>query len=129
MTDTNILVSAIIFPNSIAGKILERIIVEHKLVLCSYIIDELHDVFERKFRHKIEALEIFLGELSFEMGYTPKNIDPGEYPDIRDKDDLPILASAILSEVDIFVTGDKDFHSMRIEKPKIVTLKDFGQFD
>ncbi len=80
MTDTNILVSAIIFPNSIADKALERILVEHKLVLCSYIIDELHDVFERKFRHKIEALEPFLEELSFEMVYTPKNIDPGEYP-------------------------------------------------
>jgi putative PIN family toxin of toxin-antitoxin system len=128
MTDTNILISAILFPSSIAKRILERIVVEHQLVLCSYIIDELHKVFERKFWDKIEVLEPFLSELSFELVYTPKMFAVDEYPSIRDKNDLPILVSAILSDVDIFITGDKDFHSIDIEKPQIVTLKDFDQF-
>ena len=128
MTDTNILVSAILFPNSIAKKILERIMIEHQLVLCSYIIDELHKVFEKKFWYKIEVLEPFLLELSFELVYTPKRFDPNEYPSIRDRNDLPILVSAIFSDVDIFITGDKDFHAVDIEKPQIITLKDFEQF-
>jgi hypothetical protein len=38
------------------------------------------------------------------------------------------LVSAILFDIDIFITGDKDFHAIDIEKPKIVTLKDFDQF-
>jgi hypothetical protein len=38
------------------------------------------------------------------------------------------LVSAILSDVDIFITGDKDFHEVDIEKPQIITLKDFEQF-
>lgn len=127
MTDTNILISAILFPNSIAKKVLERIVVEHQLVLCSYIIDELHQVFERKFWNKIEILEPFLLELSFELIYTPKRIESSDYPSIRDRNDLPILVSAILSDVDIFITGDKDFHTVDIEKPQIITLKDFEQ--
>ena len=128
MTDTNILVSAILFPNSIAKRVLERIMIEHQFVLCSYIIDELHQVFEKKFWYKIEILEPFLLELSFELIYTPKRIEFSEYPNIRDKNDLPILVSAILSDVDIFITGDKDFHAVDIEKPQIITLKDFEQF-
>jgi putative PIN family toxin of toxin-antitoxin system len=127
MTDTNILVSAILFPNSIAKKVLERILIEHQLALCSYIIDELHQVFERKFRNKIDILEQFLLELSFELIYTPKKIEPSEYPSIRDKNDLPILVSAILSDIDIFITGDEDFHTVDIDKPQIITLKDFDQ--
>ena len=127
MTDTNILVSAILFPNSIAKKVLERILIEHQLALCSYIIYELHQVFERKFRNKIDILEQFLLELSFELIYTPKKIEPSEYPSIRDKNDLPILVSAILSDIDIFITGDEDFHTVDIDKPQIITLKDFDQ--
>jgi uncharacterized protein len=128
MTDTNILISAILFPNSIAKRVLEKILVEHQLVLCSYIIDEIHKVFESKFWDKIEIVEPFLLELSFELVYTPKRINPDEYPNIRDKNDLPILVSAILSDIDIFITGDKDFHAVDIEKPRIITLKDFEQF-
>ena len=128
MTDTNILVSAILFPNSIAKKVLERIMIEHQLVLCSYIIDELHQLFEKKFWYKIEVLEPFLLELSFELVYTPKRIESDGYPSIRDRNDLPILVSAILSDVDFFITGDKDFHAVDIEKPQIITLKDFEQF-
>lgn len=128
MTDTNILISAILFPNSIAKRVLEKILVEHQLVLCSYIIDEIHKVFESKFWDKIEIVEPFLLELSFELVYTPKRINPDKYPNIRDKNDLPILVSAILSDIDIFITGDKDFHAVDIEKPRIITLKDFEQF-
>lgn len=128
MTDTNVLISAILFPNSIAKRILERIMIDHQLVLCSYIIEELHQVFEKKFWHKIEILEPFLLELSYELVYTPKVFDPNDYPGIRDTNDLPILVSAILSDIDIFITGDKDFHSVDIEKPQIITLKDFEQF-
>jgi len=65
--------------------------------------------------------------LSFELIYTPKRIEPSEYPSIRDRKDLPILVSAILSDIDIFITGDEDFHTVDIDKPQIITLKDFDQ--
>jgi putative PIN family toxin of toxin-antitoxin system len=36
-------------------------------------------------------------------------MDYGKYPQIRDKDDILLLASAIETNADIFITGDKDF--------------------
>jgi len=93
--------------------------------LSSYGIDEIHIVFQRKFKDKCLILEKFLSKFSFELVYTPKNIEEGSFPEIRDVKDLPILASAILGDVDIIVTGDKDFFALDIDKPEIVSAKDF----
>lgn len=125
MIDTNILVSAILFPNSRMSTLIWDITMKHELVLCSYSIEELHMVFERKFEGKIPFLEAFLSELSYELIYTPTKFDKLKYPDIRDEKDLPILVSAINSNVDIFITGDKDFHALDIEVPKIMTAGEF----
>jgi hypothetical protein len=40
-------------------------------------------------------------------------------------DDYPALYSAIVEDVDLFVTGDNDFHDVEIEKPEIITPPDF----
>ena len=44
---------------------------------------------------------------------------------IRDTKDYPVLYTAIVEDVDILVTGDKDFADVEIEKPKILTPADF----
>ncbi len=44
---------------------------------------------------------------------------------LTDAKDSPILATAILEDIDIFITGDKDFLVLEIETPKIVTMADF----
>jgi AbrB family looped-hinge helix DNA binding protein len=48
-----------------------------------------------------------------------------EYPNIRDIDDLPVLANAIESEVDLLITGDKDFEDVIIEKPRIMKHREY----
>lgn len=125
MIDTNILISALLFPNSIVAKTFEKILLKHSVVICSYTVDELHSVFERKFSNKLSSLEKFLSTFSYELVYTPKVIEPNKYVHIRDKYDLPILVSAIISDVDIILTGDKDFSGIEIEKPEILTPADF----
>lgn len=59
------------------------------------------------------------------MIYTPQEFDKQEYPDIRDNKDLPILVSAIIGDVDYLITGDKDFFEIKLEKPEIVSAKEF----
>src|SRR5690554_2016074 len=98
MTDTNIIISAFLFPNSLTRKMLEKIGVQDQLILCSYIIEELYAVFKRKFPEEIDSLDFFLSELAFELVYTPKRINVSDYPDIRDEKDLPILVSAIMGD-------------------------------
>ncbi|MGL6201377.1 MAG: hypothetical protein ACRC3H_20840 [Lachnospiraceae bacterium] len=44
---------------------------------------------------------------------------------MRDIDDLPILATAILENVDVLVTGDKDFLVLDLEILYIITMAEF----
>ena len=66
-------------------------------------------------------MNIFFNGIRFEEFKTPEKIDEKEYPEIRDIKDLPVLVSAILSDSDILITGDKDFEDIKIEKPLIFT--------
>ena len=125
MLDTNILVSAIFFPSAQTRAFVKTIAAGHHIVLCDYVIDELRLVVERKFPAKKEALEQFFVELPFSLVHTPKIIPVGKYPSVRDGKDTPILATAILEDVDLFITGDKDFLVLETETPKIMTMKDF----
>ena len=63
--------------------------------------------------------------LPYEFIYTPKTIESHSLFQIRDKDDKKVLYSAIISEADILLTGDKDFSDVEIEKPEILTPKEF----
>ena len=45
--------------------------------------------------------------------------------EIRDMADAPILYTAIIEGIDVFITGDKDFEDIEIEKPSIMTIVEF----
>ena len=53
-------------------------------------------------------LSLYL-ELPFELVYTPKALALTDYPEMRNVKDSPILATAIMECIDVFLTGDKDF--------------------
>ena len=48
-----------------------------------------------------------------------------EFPEMRDVKDSPILATAIMESIDVFLTGDKDFLVLDVETPEILTMKEF----
>jgi putative PIN family toxin of toxin-antitoxin system len=125
MLDTNILVSAGIFSGKRTTDLVLQIADEHTILLSSQIIDELREVMAIKFPNKMASLERFLKRLSYEIAYTPTEIDEDIYPKIRDKKDYPILASAIIADVDMFITGDKDFEGLDLERPEIMTISEF----
>lgn len=119
MLDTNVLISMLVFKSFNA--VIDKITQKHSIVLCSYVIDELHEVIERKFPNKQKDIEKFLMKLPFELVYTPKMIEEHDLFKIRDVDDEKVLYSAIIADVDILLTGDKDFSDIEIEKPEILT--------
>ena len=125
MIDTNILISIFVFPSPTMYRLVDTITDRHTIVLPSYVIDELKSVIRRKFPIKYKLLDTFLLELPFEYAYTVEKIDASKYPHIRDKKDLPILVPAIIEDVDILITGDKDFTDVDIEKPEILTPAQF----
>lgn len=125
MLDTNILISAGLFAGSHLSKLAIQIADDHQVVLSSRIVDELWAVVRLKFPDRKAVLETFLKRFSFEMAYTPAEIDQDIYPKIRDKKDYPILASAIIADVDVFITGDKDFDGLDVERPEIMSISAF----
>lgn len=125
MLDTNIFISMIFFPSAQTRKLAKRLTDNHQIVVCDYVIGELRLVTDRKFPEKRGALERFFLELPFELVYTPKALDLGGFPEMRDIKDSPILATAIMEGIDIFLTGDKDFLVLDVDMPEIVTMTEF----
>ena len=125
MLDTNVLVSAFVFQSQQMNAMVDALTGEHTIVLCSYVIAELKMVVAEKFSHKRASLDRFLADLPFEFVYTPDILDEEQYPVLRDREDLPVLATAILADVDILLTGDKDFENLGLERRLIVTPAGF----
>ena len=124
MLDTNVLLSALFFSGETLNKLMHKITAEHQLVLSSDIINELLGITRRKFPDKISKIEIMLSQLPYELVSSPEQPEPGLF-EIRDVKDYPILYSAILGNVDAFVTGDNDFSEVDLKKPKIITPAEF----
>ena len=124
MVDANIIVSAILFPKSIVAKAFSHLIDNHHLVLSKYTIDEVKDVFNEKFPHRLVEMKEFMRKIPYEF-FVMNKITAKKYPNIRDIDDLPVLANAIESKVDILITGDKDFDDISIERPLIMKPRNY----
>ena len=125
MLDTNILISAFVFRSKKMFEVIDHIVSHHELVLASYVVDELKDVVNRKFPKAVGQLDEFLTTLSFTLAYTPRMMPTGLF-EIRDMADAPILYTAIIEGIDVFITGDKDFDDIEIEKPQIMTVAEFA---
>ena len=125
MLDSNVVISIVVFNSKNLKKMLEIIIEKYKLVLSSYVLDELKEVVKRKFKNKLSDLDEFLYNLPFEIYYTPETIINKNLAEIRDIKDAPVLYSSIMSDVDILITGDKDFDNLDIEKPEILSPSQF----
>ena len=124
MIDTNILISALLFPSEHMNTLINKITTRYSLVLSSYVVDELLDVTERKFKDRVGVVDTLLSQIPYELVYTPRQPPLGAF-EIRDRKDYPVLYSAISEDVDVFITGDKDFDDVDIEKPEILTATKF----
>ena len=121
LIDTNIALSAIISSGGRTADVLKFAIrEEHTICLCTFSVDELRIVVKRKFPGKVHDLELFLSELSYDLLLTPAVL-PHDLPSIRDANDLPILASAIMGDVDLLLTGDKGFDAVDVGRPAILS--------
>ena len=125
MADTNIYISALLFPASLPAKVLSHIVDKHELVLCDHIVAEIRDVVARKRPDLLPDVEVLLAQLSYEMVIAPK--EPSKL--ISDPKDQPILNAAIIAGVDVIVSGDKHFLKLDMERPKPISVADFWQLE
>ena len=124
MLDTNILISSFIFKSKKINELIDELSKNHEIVICSYTIDELKELIDRKFKVDVMYLDEFLRDFPYDLVYSPTNIEKRLFK-IRDDDDYIILHTAIIENVDIFITGDKDFNDVKIERPEIMNVTEF----
>ena len=124
MLDTNILISAFIFRSEKMNNLIYELSKKHEIFICSYTIEELEDLVENKFYVSIKALKSFLKNFPYTLAKSPINPKEDVFF-IRDKEDYIILYTAIKENVDIFITGDKDFDDVNIKKPEILKPTEF----
>ncbi len=124
--DTNILFSAILFPNSVPDKALQKTLSFHETITCDYVLDELRRNVAKKFPDKLNYLDTFLLTLSMSIKIVKVSYEINDDNlQIRDPYDKPVLRAALESNCDVLITGDKDFLESNIKKPKCIKAKDF----
>ena len=102
--DTNILVSALVFPGGRGEAALRRIIEERdQLILSKPILDELLEILAHKFSRDAEELAhvaVFLSDLAHYV--KPRR----RLQVVKDEPDNRILECALTGRADAIVTGD-----------------------
>ena len=127
LIDTNILISAALSSTGTPyAAYMKAVTYPYRGVICDQNVDELRRVFNRKFPHKLHLLDRFLAISLTVLQLIETPIDEIENEQkIRDVNDRPILRAAINADVDILLTGDKDFLEADIEKPRTMTAVEF----
>ena len=127
LLDTNILISAALFPNGTAARAYTKAVTyPNKGIICDWSIEELRRVFNRKFPSRIEFLNQFLALASLAIEIIPTPVEEVlDEAKIRDVKDRPILRAAQNAKVDVLLTGDKDFLESGVVNPKILDPASF----
>ncbi len=131
LIDTNILISAALFPGSVPDQAFMKAVTPPcRALVCEYSLDEMRRVFARKFPHRISDYESFLSMLAFaveivstpEEGAGESDRDAGK---IRDVNDRPIYRAAVAAKADGIITGDLDFLESGIAHPEVIRAQEF----
>ena len=107
--DTNVLVSGMVYPGSVPGRILS--LWRHgglDVVLSRYILDELTRVLPRLSRSPISLIET--RDLVDSLMFLADVVEPDMECDarLRDPADQPVLATLRAAKALYLITGDKD---------------------
>lgn len=124
--DTNIFISALVFPGGLADKAILKIIEgDDSLMISKAIIDEVLTVLAGKFARDSEALSrtaVYLDEISQRVRPTRK------ISVLKDEPDNRILECALAGKADAIVTGDKAMLELKEYKSiKIISLRNYLQ--
>ena len=110
--DTNVLISAF-STRGLCAELYEEILARHELVCGEVVLEEFRRILSTKLKVPGARVDEVIRALRRNPIYS-KPTNPSSYQ-IRDPDDVWVLATAISSRADILVTGDRDLLAIREE--------------
>ena len=121
--DTNVLVSALA-TRGLCGDVLREVLLSHQLILSLPLLSELEEVLREKFGIPSPLIIEFLQILKQDaLSSSPSNLPE---VDLKDKDDLSLLSSALNGKAELFVTGDQELlHLKKIGNMRIISPRGF----
>ncbi len=120
LVDTNIVLSAILFPESTPAQVFAHVLAHERLILTQWIVTELREVTARKRPDLVPVMNELLSRIDYELA------EPGESRAlITDPDDQPILDAAMAADVDILISGDKHFLTLTLDRPAIMNARTY----
>ncbi len=123
--DTNVLVSAVA-TRGLCADVLREILLSHQLVLSTPLLTELRNILHNKIGIPQEIISDFIDLLSQDSTLS-ENCELSDI-DISDKDDILILSTALNSNAELFVTGDKELLELgKIQTMSIVSPRQFWE--
>ena len=123
--DTNVLASAVATRGLCADAIRE-VLSSHELIISDALLKELRQVLQKKFKVPGSLISEFVNMLRQDTVLVKPDYLP--HVNIKDKDDLIILASAICGSADLLVTGDKELLALgKVENVEIVSPREFWE--
>jgi putative PIN family toxin of toxin-antitoxin system len=123
--DTNVLISAVA-TRGLCADVLREILVSHQLVISAPLISELKNILHTKIGITQEIISEFLVLLS-QDSILSENTELTNI-DIKNKEDIVILSTALNGNSELFVTGDKELLDLgKIQSMQIVSPRKFWE--
>ena len=123
--DTNVLVSAVA-TRGLCSDVLREVLRHHYLIISPKLLTELESVFRKTLGLPqniiFEFIEVIKQDSQLSVPSPLLNVN------IRDKDDLLMLSSALNGSADLFITGDKELLGLQsIKNMGIVSPRMFWE--
>lgn len=116
--DSNVVVSGLLYPASIPGRIVRAGLDGRlELVLSRYILDEVHRALPELKRNPFSADELL--DLIDQFIFSADIVEPDavQDPDLRDPADQRVLGTFRAARADYLITGDKDLLALADRYP------------
>ncbi len=122
--DTNIYISALVFPGGLAEKAIYRVLEgKDELFISKAILDELLRVLATRFskdREELARLAVWLSEIA--QFVSPKR----KITVLRDEADNRILECAVEAGAEVIITGDREILDLvQFEGIRILSLREY----
>ena len=118
LIDTNVLISSFVFDGRPLNLLYTLFAKGYALYVSEYIDAEFREKVAQKWKSRERTILDEYERLGIPMLKSTENV----YRVLRDADDDPILSDAIDHDIDIILSGDKDFLDAGLEHPKVMSV-------